>query len=133
MKPTKEQIEAVAEWWAVRTFDKVFNQNNGDNSPNGGIGFLLANTAAMQAREKTGVEARLNFKVEIVKHLESVTDFYEMQLDVDYNPNLPLHDICVRSGVDTGMLPCKTFTLWDRQENCFRGRYQYGGPWETIG
>lgn len=130
MKPTLEQIEKVAEWWAVRTFDKALNQNNGDDSENGAMAFILMNMNASNARQSASSDSRESFKRSIIDLLDKGEMGYT--LDVDYSPNEPLRVACNSSGINSGMLPCKTFSLWHSSDCKFRGRHMYGGPWEDI-
>lgn len=133
MKPTKEQIEAVAEWWAVKTFDTAMNQNNGDKSPTGDMTFMLMNMLAETNRSKGDKANRDKFKNSIIKQLSEL-DFENgwHVLSVDYDPCQALYDACKESGIDCHMLPCKTHTQWDKQNTSFIGKYQYGGQFETI-
>jgi hypothetical protein len=133
-KPTLEQIEKVAEWWAVRTFDKAWNQDNGDNSETGRMTFLLMNMASNDAYNKAPKGARDKFINAIVESLSSISKEYqgEYTLSVDYDPNVRLGDVCEKAGIGSRMLPCKTFTLWHHDEKKFRGRHTYGGPWEDV-
>lgn len=132
MKPTKEQIEKVAEWWAVRTFDCALNQNNGDDSEHGGLAFMMMNILSMQAKDKAPSDARGKFKAAIVERLSKGDGYQALLLDVDYHPNEGLATACKLAGIDPAMLPIKTHTQFDNEKGEFIGRYQYGGKFETI-
>lgn len=134
MKPTKQQIETLAEWWAIKTFDIRANQDNGDTSENGGVAFMLMNMVAMNAKDSMPENARQKFKDSIIERLSSTDDnsYYSYMLDVDYHPNQMLLEICEKANVNTSALPVKTFTTWDNGKNKFIGKFQYGGEFEEI-
>lgn len=126
-KPTLQQIEAVAEWWAVRTFDHVINQNNGDDSFHGRLAMTLKTQLAHIDRNKGNGDARDKFKECIIKQLELNPSqiFY-----CDYDPNKPLRAACDYAGIGYNALPIKSHTQLDGDK--FIGKYQYGGKFETI-
>lgn len=128
MKPSKEQLEKFAEWWAVKSFDIALNQNNGDDSPNGGMAFMLMNMASMKAKETITTESRQKFKDSIVRQL--LGRDRNLTLDVDYHPCEELAIACQVAGVNCGILPCKTFS--DFRDGKFVAKYQYGGKLETL-
>ena len=74
-----------------------------------------------------------SFKSELTKYLISDENGgrWRRELDVDYHPNKKLSDACHYAGIDTGALPCKTFTFIN-QENEVEGRYQYGGEFFKL-
>ena len=53
MKQTYEEavLKSVM-WWADKSFRTRMNQNNGDNSHQGGIISVLMNTASMEAQDR---------------------------------------------------------------------------------
>lgn len=132
-KPTQEQIEKVAQWWATRTF-KAWNQDNGDSSDNGRMTHLLMNMAANDAYNAAPKGASDKFINAIVESLSSIRSESQgdYTLSVDYDPNVRLWDICEKAGLQARILPCKTFTLWHAADKTFRGRHSYGSPWEDI-
>lgn len=132
-QPTQEQIEKVAEWWAIRTFDKALNQDNGDKSDTGFNTFMMMNSLAIDARNEAGKDARDKFKAAIVEFLSIPKEFAgSYTLSVDYDPNTNLRNVCDIVGISSRMLPCKTFTLWHDDDGMFRGRHSYGAPWEDV-
>jgi hypothetical protein len=129
----KEAVELTVNWWAEKSFETLLNQNNGDNSEAGGIGFILSNMLLMSAREKNTPEKIEKFKNELTNLLLEAEGKgrYNNELDVDYHPNKLLSNACELSGVDAACLPIKTFTYIDK-DNSIKGRYQYGGEWFTL-
>lgn len=131
--PTLQQIEACAEWWAVRTFDHLLNQNNGDDSPNGGMTFMLMNMLSMDAKEKAPTDARDKFKASLIEQLTSANGNYsDSMLYVDYHPDEKLSKACDVAGISSSMIPIKSHTQWDSENGKFIGRYQYGGKFEDV-
>ncbi len=133
-KRTYEQaVEITVNWWIEKSFKTPLNQNNGDNSENGGIGFMLINLLSMNAQDRNTPEKIEKFKETLTKLLLEAKNKgrYSNQLDVDYHPSELLSKACEQSGIDTGCLPIKTFTFIN-QENEVEGRYQYGGEWFKI-
>lgn len=130
LQPTYEQIEKVAEWWAVKTFDTAMNQNNGDDSENGALGFMLANLNAVTAKSKEATpEAREKFKQALIRQLIEDPNTY---LDVDYHPSQAIETACKEAGISTNFVPIKTFTIYRKNTNSFEGRFQYSGKFEQI-
>lgn len=129
----KEAVEITVNWWVEKSFKTPLNQNNGDNSQNGGIGFMLMNMVSMSAQDKNTPEKIEKFKTELTKLLleSEGKGRYNNELSVDYHPNRILSTACKLSEVDPGCLPCKTFTYIDN-ENEVEGQYQYGGPWFKL-
>ena len=129
----KEAVELTVNWWIEKSFKTPLNQNNGDNSQNGGIGFMLMNMVSMSAQDKNTPDKVEKFKTELTKLLLEAEGKgrYNNELDVDYHPNRLLSTACELSGIDSGCLPCKTFT-YINNENEVEGRYQYGGEWFKL-
>jgi hypothetical protein len=119
--PTKKEIEAVAEWWAVRTFD------HGDDSFTGMLTMSMKLKLADMDRSNASIDARSKFKNCIIKQLE-----YDHAITYycDYDPNEPLRAACDHAGIGYNALPIKTHSQWDGEK--YIGRYQYGGKFETI-
>ena len=130
----EEAVEITVKWWCEKSFETPLNQNNGDDSEQGGLGFLLMNMLSSKAQSKTTPEMIEKFKsklTEILLSKKGMPGIYGNQLDVDYHPNKILSDACKFSGIDESCLPIKTFTRIE-QDNMVRGRYQYGGPWFEL-
>jgi hypothetical protein len=128
MKTYEEAVKAVVDFWIDKSFKANFNQNNGDNSENGGMAWLLMNTVSIQARNSVDDGKIEKFRDELTKALMQLKggNIYATTLDVDYHPNEMLYNACIASGVDPGCLPCKTFTRIDK-DNKAVAKYQYGG------
>jgi hypothetical protein len=128
-----EAVELTVNWWAEKSFETPLNQNNGDNSSNGGMAFMLMNMASMFAQDENTPDKIEKFKTELTKLLIDVEGQgkYYNELSVDYDPNKLLYEACKLSGVSSRCLPCKTFTFIN-SENEVEGRYQYGGEWFKL-
>lgn len=129
----KEAVDIMVKWWSEKTFKTVLNQNNGDDSPSGGMTFLLMNKASLAAQSKTTPETIEKFEAKLTELLlgaEHLNRFYT-RLDVDYSPSILLAKACEYSGALLSALPCKTFTRIT-EENEIEGRYQYGGDWFKL-
>jgi hypothetical protein len=124
----KEAVEISVNWWVEKSFATKFNQNNGDNSDNNRIGFLLMNMAAANKQKEVTDDKIEKFKSKLTELLLANEEKgrYEKELDVDYNPNRILSEACKFAGINSICLPCKTFTFINN-ENEVEGRYQYGG------
>jgi len=128
-----EAVEIMVKWWSEKSFATPFNQNNGDNSPAGGLGFILGNMLSDKAKEGATPEKIAAFEEALTKYLLAGENKgrWGTELDVDYHPNEILADAAKASGIDTSCLPIKTFTFIN-SENEVEGRYQYGGAWFKI-
>lgn len=129
----KEAVEIMVNWWIEKSFHTLFNQNNGDNSPQGGLGFALMNSLSMQANDKVTPEKIEKFKSKSTKLLllQEGKGRFANQLDVDYNVHGMLAEVCKFSDISEFCIPIKTFTYID-DDNTINGRYQYGGEWFKI-
>jgi hypothetical protein len=126
MKPTTEQIEKLAEWWAAKAFDVALNQDNGEPSH-----FLLMNALAMAFKSDLSPEMRAKFKMSIMTQLAHNDPKNGYTLSVDYDPCFTLREACEISGVSPHSLPCKTVTVFS--DGVFKGKFGYGKPFELIG
>lgn len=128
-----EAVEIMVKWWSEKSFHTALNQNNGDPSPAGGLGFLLGNMLADKAKETITPEKIEVFETVLTNLL--MDGKYEgswgRECSVDYDPNTILNDACKAAGINTACLPIKTFTYINAQ-NEVEGRYQYGGEWFKI-
>lgn len=125
----EEAVKITVDWWCKKSFDTPFNQNNGGDA----MQVLLANYITKNERERTSDEAKIKFREELTKELLAVEGQgrYANELSVDYHPNEILSKACETSGLGTELLPIKTFTFIN-EENEVEGRYQYGGEWFKI-
>lgn len=120
-------------WWSEKAFATPANQNNGDDSENGGMTFMLMNLVASKAQKEVSTEQIKKFEEklsEILLEAEGKGKFHN-ELSVDYHPNQALAEACEYAGVNPMCLPCKTFTYIDK-DNVVNGRYQYGGEWFKL-
>lgn len=131
MNTYKEAVEKCVNWWIEKSFNTFPNQDNGDDTPNGGISFALMNMRSDSARKTATPKAIEKFKTKLTELLMNAKSKYDRECDVDYHPNRILSDACEFAGIDSGCLPCKTFTVI---ENDFTvtAKYQYGGEFEKL-
>jgi len=124
----KEAVDITIEWWVEKSFQTNMNQNNGDNSPNGGMSFMLMNTAASRFQKDVTEEKIEKFKSKLTETLllAEGKHIFANKLSVDYDPNSILYDACKFAEINTLCLPSKTVT-WINKDNEIEGRYQYGG------
>lgn len=129
----KEAVEIMVNWWIEKSFHTLFNQNNGDNSPQGGLGFALMNTLSMKENDKVTPEKIEKFKSKLTELLllQEGKGRWDNQLDVDYDVHGMLAEACAFSDISEFCIPIKTFTYID-EDNTINGRYQYGGEWFKI-
>lgn len=124
----EEAVNIMVEWWMKKSFETPLNQNNGDDSDVGSMGFLLMNTLSMDIQKTITSEAKQKFKEKLTDLLLACKDKgrYDKTLNVDYHPNRMLSESCSFAGIDPSCLPIKTVTCID-ENNFVIGRYQYGG------
>ena len=129
----KEAVEITVNWWVKKSFKTQLNQNNGNKSDNGGIGFLLMNLVAVNAQKEITEDKIEKFKSKLTELLLANEEKgrYAKELDVDYSPNQLLSDACRFAEINSSFLPCKTFTFINN-ENEIEGRYQYGGEFFKL-
>lgn len=129
----KEAVEITVKWWSEKSFKTLLNQNNGDDSDNGGMMFLLMNMVSMNAKENITKEKISKFEEKLTELLLSVEGMgmFNNELSVDYSPNRKLREACTFAGINASCLPCKTHT-YINDNNEIEGQYQYGGEWFTI-
>lgn len=128
----KEAVDLMVKWWSKKSFKTALNQNNGD-SGNGGIAFLLMNMVSTNAQNDISEEKIKKFEEKLTEILLDGEDKgrWKRECDVDYNPNKILADACEFAEINSGCLPCKTFT-YINNDNEVEGRYQYGGEWFKL-
>lgn len=113
MSQTYEQaVDKVVNWWADKSFGGKLNQNNGDNSEQGGLGFLLMNYVSLKAQDEVTEEKIQKFKSKLTELLldPDTNKYYKHCIGVDYHPDMPLADACAHAGINTSCLPIKTNT-----------------------
>lgn len=119
-----EAVDKVVDWWAKVSFDTLLNQNNGDQSPNGGIAFILMNQLSMRAQSKVTPE-----KVQVFKdHLRAgILDEWNRELHVDYHGDRLLTNALDAAGIDHGCLPIKTYSMINLATNVATASLGYHG------
>ena len=129
----KEAVEISVNWWIEKSFNSGLNQNNGDNSDTGGIGFLLMNMVSMNAQQEVTPGKINKFKTKLTELLlqKEGKSRYENELALDYHPCELLCLACDYAEINTGCLPIKTFTFIN-EKNEIEGSYQYGGKFFKI-
>lgn len=128
-----EAVDITVKWWSNKAFDTPLNQNNGDNSSGGSMVFLLMNLASQTSNNEVTPQKRQKFEDKLKNLLLEGENKprYARECDVDYNPNQILQKACDYSEINTMVLPCKTFTVIEK-DNTVHGRYQYGGEWFVL-
>lgn len=115
-------------WWVEKSFNTTLNQNNGDNSPQGGMAFMLMNMLSMDSQKDATPDKIKKFEEKLTELLmENRDDRFNRNLDVDYHPCKLLSIACEYAGINPGCLPCKTFSQIDDQNRVYV-KYQYGAP-----
>jgi hypothetical protein len=133
-----EAATVIARWWA-QWLRRPATHDNGDRSPTGGFGVVLAGRLAADTIAKLPPEAADRFEAALRlrvrdAHVFGVGD--DRLPSVDYHPN----DILCRaaSAADIGdadwVLPVKSSTRVDCVEGGYvvRIRHGYGAPWTIL-
>lgn len=129
MKNTYE--EAVLKcvlWWVEKSFHTSLNQNNGDDSTNGGISFMLMNMLSMQAQDSVTPNKIKKFEEKLTELLMAVKDSsnkWDKELDVDYHLCQKLTEAAKYADIDFSCFPIKSWTVIDNDNKVF-AKYQYG-------
>lgn len=128
-----EAVEIMVKWWSEKSFATPLNQNNGDNSPAGGLGFILGNMLADKAKEGATPEKIAAFEAALTRELlgREHEGIWRKALEVDYHPNDILADAAELSGIDTRCFPIKTYVQINKN-NEIEGKYQYGGSYFKL-
>lgn len=124
----KEAIKKVVDFWVEKSFETPLNQNNGDDSENGALSFMLMNMVSSDAKNGVTNEKidkfRKSLTESLTKEIERVGHIHFCE--VDYHPSTLLADACKDAEISDRCLPCKTWTRIDR-EGVAKASYQYGG------
>lgn len=125
----EDAVKKMVDRWTHKSFQSLFNQNNGDTGPNGGMAFALMNLLSVKAQEKVTPD-----KVQIWKeHLtKAIIDGEVRNLYTDYHPDKILHDACVAAGISTDCIPIKSSGNIDRITNVCRVSFGYHGKEEIF-
>lgn len=115
-------------FWSDKSFRTPMNQNNGDDSPNGAMGFMLMNMLSSKAQESITEDKIKSFENKLTELLMGVKNEarWNWELDVDYHPCQMLATAAEFAGLDSSCFPCKTWTRIDQDFNAIAS-YQYGG------
>jgi len=132
MKQTLEDavLKAVT-WWSDKSFRSVMNQNNGDNTSDGGVVNILLNTKAMKAQDGISDEKIKKFEGKLTELLMNAKNSYNRSLSVDYHPCEHLFISAEFAGINSSCFPCKSSTSIDENNRAF-AKYQYGGEYKEI-
>lgn len=123
-------INAVCDFW-IEKMQKPMNQNNGDNSGNGGIAFLLMNMLSATSQESITPKKIEMFRIKLTEIIKR--DFRNIfyVCDVDYNPSNNLCEALDYAEIPYSVMPCKTHTTI-LADLSVRGKYQYGGNFINL-
>lgn len=133
MQTYEQAVNKTVQFWVEKSFKTLMNQNNGDDSPNGGMVFMLMNMASMSAK-KTIDDGKIKlFESKLTELLMSIETESQWRrfLDVDYHPCEILRESATFAGIDTRCFPCKTWTRIEN-DNSVTAAYQYGGKPEKL-
>jgi len=120
----EEAVLKTVMWWSDKSFRTPLNQNNGDDSPQGGMMFALMNTVSMNAQQTATVEKQKAFESKLTELLMNCAK-QERTLDVDYHPCRMLSEAANFAGIDSGCFPCKSYTSIDDNNKAF-AKHGYG-------
>lgn len=115
MKQTYEEaVLKTVMWWAEK-IQQPLNQNNGDDSRNGGMMFMLMNTVSNNAQQSITPDKIKIFQESLTEKLIAVKNdkYRRTDLDVDYHPNRMLSECAEKANIDLSVFPCKTWTRID--------------------
>ena len=118
-----ELFEVAADWWIDKTFGKVLNQNNGEESH-----FALLNFAALKGKEGVTEKQVKKFRETLIRSLKKEDDHNDFYLGVDYHPGRYLDEACKESGISEICLPCKTNMNIYTKEGYISVSFGYGAP-----
>lgn len=130
----EEAILKTVMWWSDKSFRTLLNQNNGDNSSQGGMTFLLMNMVASKSQESVTDEKIKSFEEHLAKSLTEYRKQYptsQIWLDVDYHPCQMLSEAAEKAGIESHCFPCKSSTRLTADNKVF-AKYQYGGASNEI-
>lgn len=112
----------------------MMNQNDGDDSEQGGMISMLMNMNAHAAQSEVTPEKIELFREQLTKNLMEMRDMNQRLLEVDYDPCLALSTAADHAGIDYGAFPCKTFTSIREKGDGFIAisKYQYQGDFIEL-
>lgn len=131
METFENAVKKVVGFWVEKSFRTLLNQNNGDDSPQGGMTFLLMNMVAMENKKSVTEEKIKLFEEKLSELLIKERNglplgTYPITLDVDYHPSWMLAEAADYAKIDSSCFPCKTFSLI-KLDNSVEAKFQYAG------
>jgi len=133
-KQTYQQaVEKVVNFWIEKSFKTLFNQNNGDDTPSGGVTFALMNLVSSSVMESVNDEKIEKFKTFLTQSLLEIEHQHRGNATLynDYHPEPLLAKAAEHAEIDTACFPCKTCS-WIDENNVATASYQYGGSIQTL-
>ena len=127
----EDAVLKIVTWWSDKSFRSVLNQNNGDQSSQGGLTNILMNTASMKAQDGISDEKIKKFESKLTELLLSEKNNYNRSLSVDYTPCENLFVAAKFAGINPSCFPCKSSTNINSSNKAF-AKYQYGGEHKEI-
>lgn len=129
----EEAVLKTVMFWSDKSFRNKLNQNNGDDSPSGGMAFMLMNMVSMQAQDEANDSKIKLFEEKLTDILMSKKDEakFGIILSVDYDPCENLYKAFEFAGLNTRCLPCKTFTRIEKDYSV-TAKFQYGGQFVKL-
>jgi len=127
----EQAVEKVVNFWAEKSFDTLLNQNNGDESPNGGMAFMLMNLLSSNAQSEITDSQKDVFKSELTKILKKNKNERGFYIGCDYHPHEYLAKAAKKANISESVFPCKTGTRID-PNNVASASYQYRGEWKEL-
>jgi len=127
MQTYEDAVIKTVLWWSEKSFQTTLNQNNGDDSPTGGLTFALMNTLAMDIQNDTTKAQIKKFEEKLTELLMGVEHEapYLKSLEVDYDPCRLLGEAMEHATINLKCLPIKSHTRIDKN-NVVWAKYQYG-------
>ena len=124
---TKEELlEVAADWWIDKTFNKLLNQDNGEESH-----FPLLNLISVKSKKGVTKEQVETFRSEFIKSV-TTTDSRQIYVGVDYGPSEHLAVACEKAKINELCLPCKTTMNIHVEEGYLSVSFGYGSPFVKI-
>lgn len=132
-KPSKEMLEAAAQWWADRLVNPKFDNlgsTRGQNAEETRVNDFASMLAMVNAERSQVNQERLDaFKQAVVEAVNSA-EWFDGCLYVDYGPDRLLSEAAAKAGIDSSRFPWKSGTwMQDGQVTAACG---YGAPREII-
>ena len=109
----QNSINLMADWWCSQITTISPNSNNGDNSSDGGMAFILGNLLNAQSRNAMPPDAPQKFKEIFVK--KAMEHYKESgvlpEMSVDYDPSRFLYDVAKEASISPNTFPCKSCSI----------------------